>query len=99
MAPDCAFVGGGHLARRHEVVVRVLEHLVGQMPHELENARVLPLMLAERLVVHEEIDDVAAAVDGADPLAELARRQRPLGPIAIGKAKSDIVAEGVVLRA
>ncbi len=38
---------------------------------ELEDARVGPLMLAEGLVVHEQVAEIAVAVDLVDPSGEL----------------------------
>ena len=63
-----------HLRRRQEVVVGVLVHLGGQMLDEIEDARVGPLVLAERLIVHEQVADEAIAVDLIDPAGEFLGR-------------------------
>ena len=51
------------------------------MPHKFENARVLPLMLAKGFVIHKEIDDMPAAIDGVDPGGEFVGGKRPLAPV------------------
>jgi len=91
-------IGVGHLARGLEVVVGVLEDFRRQLSKEVEDAGVLPLMLAEGLVVHEQIDNVSVTVDRVDPLAELSDAERPLAPVPVGESEGDVVAEAVVLQ-
>src|SRR5690606_4666576 len=74
-----------------------VEDGLGHGAHELEDARVGPLVLAEGLVIHEEVDKVAVAVDVVDPLGELLGREGPLAPAAVAEAEGDIVGEAVVL--
>jgi O-antigen biosynthesis protein WbqV len=63
---------------------------------ELENAGFLPLVLAERLEVHEERQDVAP--QAAQPSVVLARSQRPLAPSPVGEPERDVVGEAVVAK-
>ena len=83
---------------REEVVVRVLQDLAGQVADEVEDAGLGPLVLAERLVVHEQVAEEAVAVDLVDPAGELLGRQRPLLPGAVAEAERDVVAQPVVLQ-
>ena len=86
------------LARRLEIIVRVSEDFPRQMLHKIEDAGFLPLMLAEGLVVHKQVDDEAVAVDLVDPVREFVGGQRPLRPVAIGEPKRDIVAQRVIFQ-
>ncbi len=74
------------------------EDFLGQVPHEIEDAGILPLVFAQGLIIHEEVDHLAVAVDGADPAGELLGRQRPLGPVTVGEPEGDVVAERVILQ-
>ena len=62
--------------------------------HEVEQAGLGALVLPECLVVHEEVEHLAFL--GFHPAHELLGCERPLVPVAVGEAESDVVAEGVV---
>ena len=65
--------------------------------HEVEDAALCTLVLAEGFVVHEEVDDVASVCNGAlEPVDILLGRKRPVLPTLVGEAECDIVAELVV---
>ena len=85
---------GGGLCGRHEFEVLLAGHGAGQCAHELEDAAFGSLMLAEGLVVHEEVDDVA--LGGLEPAHEFLRGERPLVPAPVGEAEGDVVAERIV---
>ncbi len=55
-------------------------------------------MLAQRLVVHEEIAQIAVAVDLMNPPRELLRGQRPLLPAPVREPERDVVRQPVVLQ-
>ncbi len=79
-----------------KLIVPVFHDFAGEMPHEIENARVGPLVLAEGFVIHEQVADEPVAVDLADPAGEFFGGQRPLFPGAVGKPEGDVVAEPVI---
>ena len=71
LADGCELVER-HRGRDEVVLSRVgVEDGLWQGAHEAEDARVGPLVLAEGLVVHEEVDEEAVAVDVVDPVCEL----------------------------
>jgi len=84
------------LAGRLEIIVRVFEDFIRQMPHKVEDSGFLPLMFAEGFVVHKEVYDEAVAVDLVYPAGELVGGQRPLTPVAVGEPESDVIAERIV---
>ena len=53
-------------------------------------------MLAEGLVVHEEVDDVAVLGVALQPAEILLSGERPLAPAPVGEPECDVVAELVV---
>ncbi len=61
---------------------------------ELEDPGLLPLVLAERLEVHEERDDLA--LGARDPAVVLLGGQRPFGPGPVGEAERDVVREAEI---
>lgn len=87
-----------YLAGRHEVVVRVTQHLFREVSEKLEDARVLPLMLAEGFVIHEEINHVAGAIGIVNPVGEFLCGERPFRPVTVGEAKGNIIAERIILQ-
>ena len=97
--PD-RLIGVQHLARRQELVLPRI-HVVdaaGQRVEELEDAGLAPLVLAQRLVVHEQVAHVAVAVDLVHPARELLGGERPFLPVAVAEAERDVVAQAVVLQ-
>jgi len=70
-----------HLARRRitiyglrngkKIILAAGHHSRGQGVQELEDARVGPLVLAESLIVHEQVADKAVAVYLVNPLCKL----------------------------
>ena len=87
------------LRRREEVVVPavVVVDRARQRVEELEDPRVGPLVLAEGLVVHEQVAAEAVAVDLVDPARELLGGKRPFLPAPVREAEGDVVAQAVVL--
>jgi hypothetical protein len=73
-----------------------IEDGFGEFFQELEDAGVFPLVLAKGFVIHEEVAEVAIAVDVVDPLGEFFGREGPLGPTSIGEAEGDVIGEAVV---
>ena len=82
-----------HFARRGEFQRFGRQRLGGQGGHEVENARLGPLVLAEGLVVHEQIDGLARHVGAGEPADVFVGCQRPLAPVAVREAERDVVAE------
>ena len=71
-------------ARRQKIVVGRLPHdLARKMTHEFEDPRVRPLMLAECLVIDEEVANVSMAIDLRDPAGKFLSCERPLFPAPI----------------
>jgi hypothetical protein len=54
-------------------------------------------VLAEGLVVHEQVAQVAVAVDLVDPVGELLGVRGATRPPAVAEAEGDVVGEAVVL--
>jgi len=88
------------VAGRAEIVLAGvhIEDLLRQNIKELKDAGVFPLMLAQGFVVHEQVAEVAVAVDLIHPPGESLGGERPLRPVPIRKAEGDVVAEPVVLQ-
>src|SRR3989304_10125840 len=75
----------------------MFEYLSWQCAHEIENAGVFPLMLAEGLIIHKQIDDIARAICGIDPLCIAVCGERPFTPLLIRESECDIIREFVIL--
>lgn len=69
----------------------------GQVLEKLEDAGVGPLVFAEGFVVHEEVAEVAVAVDLVDPSGELLGGEGVLLPPSVAEAEGNVVGELVVL--
>ena len=54
-------------------------------------------MLPERLVIHEQIDEIPGGVGGVRPLGKLVRRERKFGPLVVREPEGDVVREAVIL--
>ena len=67
---------------------------LGQEPHEVENPRLLPLVLAQRFVVDEQMHGVAVA--RGDPVGVLVDGEGPFPPRPFSEAERDVVAQAVV---
>lgn len=65
----------------HEIIVGMLIDLLGQMTEEVEDARILPLVLAKGLIVHKEVDEVPVAINLRCPLCKLGRGERKVRPV------------------
>ena len=57
-----------------------IEDCFGEFFEELKDAGVCPLVFAEGFVIHEEVAEVAVAVDVVDPLGELLGGEWPFFP-------------------
>ena len=87
----------GGFAHRGELQLALLrEDGLRQGAHEFEDTRVGGLVLAEGLVVHEEVDHFARGLLRREPLHVLVGRQRPLVPTLVREAEGDVVREFVV---
>ena len=84
----------GHRGELQSVLLG--QNRLGQRAHELEDARVGVLVLAERLVVHEQVHHLARRLVRREPLYIFVHRQRPLAPALVREAESDVVRELVV---
>ena len=70
----------------HARDVAPIERL-GQLSEELEDSGLRPLVLAEGLVVHDDVYARLGAV--GDPVGPLVHRQRPVIPLTVEKAELD----------
>jgi hypothetical protein len=55
-------------------------------------------VLAERLIIHEQVDRLATAIHALQPARELLGRERPTLPAAVAEAERDVVRELVALQ-
>jgi hypothetical protein len=89
---------GGGLGECFKIVIGVFEDFPGQMPEKLEDTGVIPLVLAEGFIIHEEVDDKSAPINGINPGCEFFSADGPLAPGAVGEPEGDIIAETIVFQ-
>ncbi len=73
-----------------------IEDCFGEFFEELEYSGVFPLVFAEGFVVHEEVAEIAVAVDLVDPACEFFGAEWPFFPCFVGESEGDVVGEFVV---
>ena len=82
----------GNLSRGRELEGSIRENRLRKMSHELEYAAGCRSVLSESLVVHEEVDYVAAVIDRVLEPAKIG-----VGiEVAAGETERDVIAQGVV---
>ena len=86
----------GRFRGRPEAKIGVAEDLPGQRLQEVEDPRLPPLVFAEGLVVHEEVDDRLLPPDPMEPVGVFGRRERVFGPVPVGEAEGHVVRKAVV---
>ena len=95
-----AISGGRLMGRRFrgrlEAKVGVAKYFAGERPQKVEDSRLPPLVFAEGLVVHEEVDDRLFPSDPVEPVGVFGRREWILGPMPVGEAEGHVVREAVV---
>src|SRR3989338_7264666 len=69
----------------------VLEQFPWQSPKEREDARVLPLVFAKGLVIHEQVDNITIPVYGIDPLRIFLGVKRVISPSLVREPECDVV--------
>ena len=79
---------------RGEEIDSSLDALLSKCTQDIEDSSLLRSMLAERLVVHEEVHYIPLCC--IHPSLELLGSERPLAPVAVSKTECDVVAELVV---
>ena len=95
-------VGGGHevagFGDSDKFVVIGAEPFWDEGLHEIKDTGVFPLMLAEGLEIHEEIDERTAQTVVIDPVDVFGDGEWPLTPAAIRETKRDVVGQAVILK-
>jgi len=86
----------GRFRGRPEAKIGMAEDLPRKRPQKVEDPRLPPLVFADGLVVHKEVDDRLFPSDPVEPVGVFGRRERILGPISVGEAKGHVVREAVV---
>src|SRR3989344_3386152 len=79
------------LAWSYKIIVGMIQYLLRQVPQKLENALVFPLVLAKGFVVHEQIDNIAVAVDFVYPLRVFWSRERKFLPAFLREPECNVI--------
>ncbi len=79
-----------------ELVVVLREPRIDKTTKKVENAGVLPLVLAEGFEIHKEVDEGATQAVIVNPLLIFGGGEGPFFPVAVTEAKGDVVGKAVV---
>src|SRR3989344_2799601 len=75
----------------------MLVDLCRKRSEEFKDACIRPLVFPERLVIHEQIHQVPATIEGAYPLHMPVRMKGVFAPFTRAEAKRDIIRQAIIL--
>ena len=84
------------LLRCHELELAVLDDHVREISQEVKDTALGFLVLAECLVIHEEVHDLVILCGSLDPAEELVPRKRPVLPVLVRESECYIITECII---